>query len=99
MLKVHEELKNSGPLVREPYSKYLGDRIYEARSQIGNNIDRMLYFFDKDKIIIISNGFTKKTNKTPKQELDLATKYRNEYFTRKQNGRFRKVSTRTIKEP
>ena len=42
-------------------------------------------FFDKGKIIIISNGFTKKTNKTPTKEIELAKKYREDYLRRDKN--------------
>ena len=43
------------------------DGIFELRSIEGNNIVRILYFFDKGRIIIATNGFMKKTQKTPKK--------------------------------
>ena len=58
----------------EPYSKHLEDGIFELRAQQGNNIARTLYFFRVGQRIVITNGFIKKTQKTPKKELELAKK-------------------------
>ena len=74
-------LEEYGDRAREPLSKYLGNGIFELRSKEGNNIVRILYFFDKGKIIIATNGFVKKTQKTPKSEIELAVKRRNKYFS------------------
>ena len=63
-----EILEEYGNLLREPYSKYLRDGIFELRCQSGNNISRILYFFYCDNKIIMTNGFIKKTNKTPKKD-------------------------------
>jgi len=78
-------LEQNGPLLREPYSKPIGEGIYELRAQQGNNITRVLYFFFVGKRIVATNGFTKKTPKTPPSEKDLAKKYRAEYLKRKEN--------------
>lgn len=67
-------------MLTEPYSKHLEDGIFELRAQQGNNIARALYFFRVGQKIIITNGFIKKTKKTPKSELNLAKKYRTEYI-------------------
>ncbi len=48
------------------------DNIWEVRVQLGNNIFRLLGFFDNDSLIILTNGFAKKTQKTPTQEIELA---------------------------
>lgn len=75
-------LQEKGNLIREPYSKNLGDGIFEIRGKVGTDISRVLYFFYfKDKIIF-TNGFIKKTNKTPKVEIQKAKIYRKNYIER-----------------
>ena len=78
-------LKNLGYDLREPYSKPLGDGIFELRAQVGNNISRVLYFFIIGQKVILTNGFIKKKQKTPLNEITLAKKYRAEYLARKEN--------------
>ncbi len=75
-------LQDTGPLLREPYSKALGDGIFEVRGKVGSNITRVLYFFYYDGKIVLTNGFVKKTSKTPKREIVLAKKYRKDYQER-----------------
>lgn len=55
----------------------------EIRVEVSNNIFWIFCCFDKGKIIILFNGFQKKTRKTPKQEIELAVKLMNEYFENK----------------
>jgi phage-related protein len=55
------------------------DGIFELRTIQGNNITRILYFFVVGKQIVLTNGFIKKTQKTPKKEIELALKYRDDY--------------------
>jgi len=59
------------------------DGIYAFKPQP----DRYLSFFTDEKKIIITNGFRKKSDKLPKNEKDLAMKYRQEYFERKNGGK------------
>jgi len=54
--------------------------LYEIRIEVGNNIFRIFCCFDKGKIVVLFNAFQKKTQKTPKAEIDLALKLMNEYF-------------------
>ena len=75
-------LQQAGPELRLPYSEHLEDGIFEVRAKQGTNITRVLYFFFVGKKIILTNGFVKKTQKTPKNELTLAKKYRDEYTSR-----------------
>ena len=65
-------LEEYGNMAREPLSKELEDGIFELRTIENDNIVRILYFFDKDRIIIATNGFVKKRQKTPRSEIDLA---------------------------
>lgn len=67
------------------YSKYLRDGIFELRCQSGNNISRILYFFYCNNKIIMTNGFIKKTNKTPKKEIELAKLRKADYIERMMN--------------
>ena len=73
-------LETNGPQLREPYSKPVGDGLFEIRAKQGNNITRTLYFFYDGKQIILTNGFVKKTQKTPSAEIQRAKKYRAEYL-------------------
>ena len=52
-------LEQAGPALREPYSKSLGDGIFEIRAKQGSDISRVLYFFVIGKKIILTNGFVK----------------------------------------
>ena len=79
-----EFLEEKGPLLREPYSKSLGDGIFEVRAKQGSDISRVLYFFVVGKRIILTNGFVKKTQKTPTNEIERAKRYRKDYQTRKE---------------
>jgi phage-related protein len=57
--------------------------LYEIRVELGSNIYRAFSFFDEGKLIVVANAFQKKTQKTPKSELDLAKKLKKEYFNDK----------------
>ena len=85
ILSLLELLSLNGSKFREPYSKHLVDGIFELRAKVGSNISRVLYFFVVGKRIVITNGFVKKTQKTPKSEIELAKKYRNEFLNREVN--------------
>ena len=85
LFRLLELLELKGNELREPYSKSLSDGIFEIRAIQGNNITRVLYFFVVDKKIILTNGFVKKTQKTPENEIELAKKYRKDYELRKGN--------------
>ena len=79
-------LETNGTQLREPYSKSLGDGIFELRAKQSSNITRILYFFVVGHQIILTNGFVKKTQKTPPEEIALAQKYRADYFHRKESS-------------
>lgn len=84
MIRTLELLQKNGPELREPYSKELEDGIFELRAKFGTNISRLLYFFDEGKLVLLTNGFVKKTQKTPKQEIKIAKTYRADYYARKE---------------
>ena len=77
-----EFLEERGPMLREPFSKPLGEGVFEIRAKQGSNISRVLYFFVVGKKVILTNGFVKKTQKTPAREIEKAKKYRAEYLNR-----------------
>ena len=81
VLRLVEELD----VVPRQYLKKLvnTDDIWEIRVQFGGNIFRLLGFFDGTTLMILTNGFTKKSQKTPRQEIELATRRKNEYLSRK----------------
>ncbi len=59
--------------------------LYEARIKLGSNIWRVFCFFDEGKLVILLNGFQKKTQKTPKKEIKKALKLMNSYYKEKDN--------------
>ena len=79
LLKVLEE---KGTDLRKPYSDVIGDGIFEIRCKVGSNITRILYFFCDDGRIVLTNGFVKKTQKPPKEEIRLAKERRTDYIRR-----------------
>ena len=54
--------------------------LFEARIQLGSDIWRVFCFFDKGKLVILLNGFQKKTQKTPKNEIEKAIRLMKEYY-------------------
>lgn len=85
MLRTVLMLKENGFELREPQSKHLDDGIFELRAKVGSDISRVLYFFVIGKKAILTNGFIKKTQKTPPGEIEKAKAYRKEYLSRKEN--------------
>lgn len=71
--------------VPETYLKHLEntDGLYEIRVQLASDIFRIFCFFDQGKLVVLANGFQKKTQKTPKQEIDKALKIKKEYESEK----------------
>ena len=57
--------------------------IYEIRVEAGSDIYRVFSFFDKGQLVVLVNGFQKKSQKTPKNEIDLTEKLKKEYFDEK----------------
>lgn len=82
MVQMMEILEEKGFELREPYTKPLGDGIFELRCKQASNITRALFFFYIGGKIIVTNGFTKKTQKTPSKEFRLAQERRADYIQR-----------------
>ena len=70
--------------VPEKFLKHIEGQkgLYELRIEAGSNIFRVFCCFDKDKIVVLLNGFQKKSQKTPADELQLAVKLMNEYLNK-----------------
>jgi phage-related protein len=81
VLKLVKEL----PLVPKQYLKKLEgtDEVWEVRVEFGGNAFRLLGFWDSGNLIILTNGFAKKTEKTPNREIELAVQRRRDYLNRK----------------
>ena len=62
--------------------------LYEARIQLASNIWRVFCFFDENKLVVLLNGFQKKTDKTPKNEIEKVVNLMESYFNEKatENG-------------
>lgn len=67
------------------YLKHLKgtDGLYEARIQLASNVWRVFCFFDEGKLVILLNGFAKKSQKTPKKEIDKAIELKKMYYVEK----------------
>ena len=82
LIGLMEVLEEKGTELRKPYSEHLDDGIFELRCKQGSNITRVLYFFYVGKKIIATNGFVKKTQKTPPREIKLAKERRADWLKR-----------------
>ena len=75
-------LEEYGNALREPYSKPIGDGLFELRIKFASDITRIFYFFIVGNKIILTNGFVKKTAKTPPGEIKRAKDYKDDYERR-----------------
>ena len=75
------ELIEDIEVVPEKYLKHLTntDGLYEVKVKFGTDNFRIFCFFDQDKLVVLMNGFQKKTQKTPKTEIEKALKIKDEY--------------------
>ena len=73
--------------VAEKFLKHIDgtDGLYEIRIEAGSNIYRIFCCFDRGDLVVLFNGFQKKTQRTPRQELELAEKLKAEYFALRGN--------------
>ena len=65
------------------FIKYIRDGLYELRMEYESNIYRVFFIFDKDCIVVLFNGFQKKTQKTPENEINKALKIKEIYYADK----------------
>lgn len=73
------------PVVPQQYLKSIknSEGLFEIRVQQGNNIFRIFCFFDKGNLVVLANGFQKKTQKTPATEIQRAERIKKEYENEK----------------
>lgn len=80
-LKIIEEIDR----IPDSYLKHLINTsgLYEIRVQVGSNTFRIFCFFDMDNLVVIGHGFQKKSQKTPKQQIEKAEKIKKDYYDSK----------------
>jgi phage-related protein len=71
--------------VPETYLKHIenANGLYEIRVQLNSNIFRVFCFFDQGQLVVLVNGFQKKSHKTPRKEIEKALKIKEDYETEK----------------
>lgn len=67
------------------FVKFIRDGLYELRTEYGGNIFRVFFIFDEGRIVVLFNGFQKKTQKTPNSEIEKAIKIKEAYYADKQS--------------
>ena len=75
-----ELIEGGYDILKNPLSKHLKDGIHELRIKQSSDIARVFYFYDAGKLIIITNAYLKKSNKTDTRELKRAQLRRKEYI-------------------
>ena len=68
------------------FVKHVKDGVFELRTEYEGNIYRVFFIFDDGNIVVLFNGFQKKTQKTPQNELEKALKIKEEYYADKQSS-------------
>ena len=76
MLKTQER-------VNAKFVRYLRDEIFELRAEQGGNIFRVFFIFDDGDVVMLFNGFQKKSKKTPEKEINKAIQLKKEYYAGK----------------
>ncbi|MDQ1355133.1 MAG: hypothetical protein QG657_5443 [Acidobacteriota bacterium] len=80
VIEAMDLLKTFGLQLREPYVKFVGDKLYELRIKDPDGAYRIFYFASAGKKFVMVHGFVKKTQKTPVKELAIAKKRMKEYL-------------------
>lgn len=79
LLKIKERLSTK-------FIKLIKDGLYELRTEYGGNIFRVFFIFDEGRIVVLFNGFQKKSQKTPPKEIEKALKIKEAYYADKQSS-------------
>ena len=85
MFRCVDMIRKNGNKLREPTSKPLDDGIMELRAKVGSDISRVLYFFVVGNKAVLTNGFIKKTQKTPKREIEQAKRELEDFKNRSEH--------------
>ena len=85
--KIHYifDLLTTEDKVNKKFVKHIREGVYEMRIIVESNIYRIFFIFDEGKIVVLFNGFQKKTQKTPEKEIQKAIRIKHEYYEYKQN--------------
>ena len=78
-------LLKSQDRLSKKFVKHIRDGVYELRTEYGGNIYRVFFIFDDGQIVVLFNGFQKKTQKTPANEREKAIKIKEAYYADKQS--------------
>ena len=79
-------LAEYGPLLKEPFTKHLsGTKLKELRIQASPNIYRIFYFAHIEKKLVLLHAFTKKTEQTPRKEIEVAENRMENYIRRRKH--------------
>ena len=81
-----EQLRVRNVQAREPLVKHVEDKLWELREESRTNIYRIIYFFYTGRRIVFLHGFQKKTQKTPKKELELARARYEDFLSREEEN-------------
>ena len=73
LLKTQERLSSK-------FVKFIRDELYELRAEYNSNIYRVFFIFDEGRIVVVFNGFQKKTQKTPNNEIEKALRIKEAYY-------------------
>ncbi|MDH6313166.1 phage-related protein [Parabacteroides sp. PFB2-10] len=84
--KVHYilDLLGTEDRVSTKFVKYIRDELFELRAMYNSNIYRIFFIFDEGKIVVLFNGFQKKTQETPEKEIQKALRIKKEYYANKE---------------
>ena len=77
-----EQLRVRNVMAREPLVRHLEDKLWELREESSTNIYRLIYFFFSGQHIVFLHGFQKKTQKTPRREIEIALKRLDSFMKR-----------------
>lgn len=80
-------LLSNGNQISAKFMKHIQDGLFELRAMYNSNIYRVFFCFDEDKIVVLFNGFQKKTQKTPQNEITRALKIKKEYYGTKHSNK------------
>ncbi|MCM1169258.1 MAG: type II toxin-antitoxin system RelE/ParE family toxin [Bacteroides sp.] len=91
-IKVQEKIKYGLLLLKTQdrlpvkFVKHIKEGVFELRTEYEGNIYRVFFIFDEGQIVVLFNGFQKKTQKTPQNEIDKALKIKEAYYADKQSS-------------
>ncbi|MGM9736631.1 MAG: type II toxin-antitoxin system RelE/ParE family toxin [Candidatus Cryptobacteroides sp.] len=77
-------LKTQGRLPQK-FIRHIRNGLYELRTEYAGNIFRVFFIFDEGNIVVLFNGFNKKSQKTPKNEIQKALRIKEDYYADKQS--------------